>query len=430
MYLTHMETNLKSPNGDVYSTPLGRLTLLLGKNEANKSAVAEAAMLAKTGSVLGLPYKDKAMKGAEYLATLIPISGSSLIVSAKDANGHAYRFDYERGSRAKREGPEAKALVMHTLREKMGASDETRALFLYEYLQPPMAETTLAGFPPEAQSLLGEICPGGGDLLALIKAIDKQLKLTKGSIVAATSMLAAPGSVSAVSDDQLASAWAGLRAAFVKEVAQEMAQEGAQADILRILLRRGGGNAAVRDASSWDEASKVVRQVATDRRLHATLQVAQATKTRATIRKERLSQLRGVLVEQVFEALRVPVAALSVRASRFLPEGEAVVFHVIETTIRPFLSKPTGEYRAISGSTEQRFLIALACAMSQEGDLLVMADRAFDPQTLAVTMRALAKAPCQVLITSPIKPKGRKPSGWSYVELAREDGAPLDVAVL
>ena len=62
MYLTHIATNLKSPNGDVYSLPLGRLTLLLGKNEANKSAVAEAAMLAKTGSVLGLPYKDKAMK--------------------------------------------------------------------------------------------------------------------------------------------------------------------------------------------------------------------------------------------------------------------------------------------------------------------------------------------------------------------------------
>ena len=425
MYLTHIATNLKSPNGDVYSLPLGRLTLLLGKNEANKSAVAEAAMLAKTGSVLGLPYKDKAMKGAEYLTTLIPLSGTSLTVQAKDASGQDYKFEYERGSRAKRKGPEAKALVMHTLREKMGASDETRALFLYDYLEPPSTERE-SPLPEDLFRLLEEICPNG-DLLDCIAAVDEQIKLAKKSIVTATSMLAAPGSVTAVSGTQLAEAWEALRAAEAVELAQRVAKLGGTSHTLNLVVKAAGGEAALRSAPSLESARDALGTKLVNFRLHAMLQVAQTTKTRASLKKERLAALRGVLIEEVFEGLKEPLEALGVRASRFLPDGEAVLFHVIGTTVRPFLAKPTGEYRAISGSTEQRFLTALACAMAKEGDLLVMADRAFDAETLAATMRALTKAPCQVLITSPIKPKGRKPSGWDYVELTRKDGMPLDV---
>ena len=425
MYLTHIATNLKSPNGDVYSLPLGRLTLLLGKNQANKSAVAEAAMLAKTGSVLGLPYKDKAMKGAEYLATLIPISGTSLTVQARDANGQDYRFEYERGSRAKREGPETKALVMHILREKLGASDETRALFLHNYLEPPGTDCG-SPLPEDLLQLLEEIAPNGG-LLEGIAAVDEQIKLAKKSIVTATAMLAAPGSVTAVSGTQLAEAWETLRVAGAVELARRVATLGGTGHTLNLIVKAAGGEQALREAPAWEAAREGLGQKLVDSRLHAALQVAQATKTRASLKKERLAALRGVLIEQVFEELKEPLEALGVRASRFLPDEEAVLFHVIGTTVRPFLAKPTGEYRAISGSTEQRFLTALACAMAKEGDLLVMADRAFDSETLAVTMRALTKAPCQVLITSPIKPKGRKPSGWDYVELARKDGTPLDV---
>ena len=430
MYLTKLETDLKSPDGLLYTVPLGRLTLLLGMNEANKSAVAEAAMLAKTGTVLGLPYKDKAMKGAEYLATLIPLEGSTLSVNATDNTGQKYTFDYERGSRAQRSGPTARSLVMHTLREKMGASDETRVLFLYDHLQPPLGEFTFSQLPDPDVKLLDEVCPSQESLTVMLKALDAQVKLAKGSVATATAMLAMPGSVPAVSDTQMEEAWLDIRASLAKRLAQRVAAQGAAPAVLKAILHEGGGSTRVKNAPAWGKATLALETRATDHRLYTALQVAQSTKTRAMLKLDRLKKLRAVLLEQVFEDLKLPLDALAVRASRFLPEGEAVVFHVVGTTVRPFLAKPTGEYRAISGSTEQRFLTALACAMAQEGDLIVMADRAFDPTTLASTMRSLTKAPCQVLITSPIKPKGKKPKGWSYVQLERTDGEPLKVEPL
>ena len=183
----------------------------------------------------------------------------------------------------------------------------------------------------------------------------------------------------------------------------------------------------MKKAPAWEVAQEELTQKLVDARMATAIRVAATAQARASVKRAHLDSLREVLLGQIYRDLREPLDALAVRASRFLPEGEAVVFHVIDTTVRPFLSRASGEYRAISGSTEQRFLTALACAMAKEGDLLVMADRAFDPETLTATMRALTKAPCQVLLTSPIKPKGRKPAGWHYVELERKDGAPLQV---
>lgn len=43
-------------------------------------------------------------------------------------------------------------------------------------------------------------------------------------------------------------------------------------------------------------------------------------------------------------------------------------------------------------------------------------ERAFDPNTLRSVMQSLSESPGQVILTSPIKPSGRIPKGWTVIE--------------
>jgi site-specific DNA-methyltransferase (adenine-specific) len=77
-------------------------------------------------------------------------------------------------------------------------------------------------------------------------------------------------------------------------------------------------------------------------------------------------------------------------------------------------------HTALSGAEWAVLMVALAAACTPPGDgpvVLVPEERAFDPDTLGLVMRALDDAPGQVILTSPIKPSGRMPAGWSVVEV-------------
>ena len=77
-------------------------------------------------------------------------------------------------------------------------------------------------------------------------------------------------------------------------------------------------------------------------------------------------------------------------------------------------------HTALSGAEWARLTLALGAACIPEGDdvlaILTPEERAYDGVTLAAVMRALSDAPGQVIITSPIKPRGRTPKGWLIIE--------------
>jgi hypothetical protein len=80
-------------------------------------------------------------------------------------------------------------------------------------------------------------------------------------------------------------------------------------------------------------------------------------------------------------------------------------------------------HTALSGAEWARLTLALACASATgDEDLLIFTpeERAFDPGTLREVMAALSDAPGQVLITSPIKHKGRLPKGWTVIEVGTD----------
>jgi len=77
-------------------------------------------------------------------------------------------------------------------------------------------------------------------------------------------------------------------------------------------------------------------------------------------------------------------------------------------------------HTALSGAEWARLTLALACAAAkaEKDSLLVFVpeERAFDPETLRAVMIALTNAPGQVIITTPVKPAGKLPKGWTLVE--------------
>jgi len=77
-------------------------------------------------------------------------------------------------------------------------------------------------------------------------------------------------------------------------------------------------------------------------------------------------------------------------------------------------------HTALSGAEWARLTLAMACAVSENVEGLKVftpEERAFDPSTLREVMAALSSAPGQVIITSPIKQKGRLPKGWTILDL-------------
>ena len=85
-------------------------------------------------------------------------------------------------------------------------------------------------------------------------------------------------------------------------------------------------------------------------------------------------------------------------------------------------------HTALSGAEWARLTLALACAASaaEEPDVLRVftpEERAFDPHTLNGVLRALTNAPGQVILTSPVRPKGRIPKGWTIVDV---DASPTE----
>ena len=77
-----------------------------------------------------------------------------------------------------------------------------------------------------------------------------------------------------------------------------------------------------------------------------------------------------------------------------------------------------GYHAALSGAEWARVTLALGCAVGGTGDVVIFTpeERAFDPNTLRNVMQALSDAPGQVILTSPIKPSGRIPKGWTIIE--------------
>jgi hypothetical protein len=112
--------------------------------------------------------------------------------------------------------------------------------------------------------------------------------------------------------------------------------------------------------------------------------------------------------------------------SKYLPDGERFKLELGASFTRAGLVKGGVFRSAMSGAEEARVYAAIACALSgPDVSLVIPAERQWSPSTLRDVMRALADAPCQVILISTIKPEGKiAGKTWTVIDLGDGSDEP------
>jgi len=128
-----------------------------------------------------------------------------------------------------------------------------------------------------------------------------------------------------------------------------------------------------------------------------------------------LADLLNTLVADFVDA---GMARFMARVQGFLCESDVFGIKLTKSDCQVGFIRDGVLTSALSGVEWARLLTAIACACSDDGvPVVIPEDRMWDRETLATTMRALTSAPCQIILTSTEKPKGKLPAGWSLVEV-------------
>jgi len=446
-FIEQLTTNIKSPDGEDYTVTLGKNTVLIGDNEAGKSAIAEAAELARTGAAFGLLYRDKPVKGGDLLSALIPPGEEKAYAVASLDDGQECSWVLHGGKRPVRTGPNGVGLSVAELHAVLAGSEETKAKFFWhrlcepknkERLKQTRVDEDLHGLLDQNWSDSSELSDLSVLLTKLGSARREQSAAVKASIIALESL----GSIREVTDDEIAGLWDSLERAHARDLLRALYLENKRdpathaPNTLRHLVEQLGGQEAVTRIPETETVRTTIGEVLLHRRL---LKVGTVAKRGEAMAKKQNALLKD-LQEQILEIMQKDlntsggVAKFQKKASSYLPKGESLYFHVDDGKLVIGLRKGMTAtdfgtlHTALSGSTEARVIAAMAAALSDGDDsLLVVDDRMWDAATLAKTMAVLEKAPFQVLVMSTVKPRGRTRGAWTYISLSRKEGHPLEI---
>ena len=437
-HVVRVVSNIKSPDGTPYEVPLGKNTVLIGANEAGKSAVAESVQLARTGTAYGLLYRDKPIKDGSLLSALIPDISNSAVVTVQLDDGETSFWELERGKRPKRGGSEGSTLSVAELHAVMAGNDETKAKFFWNKLCSDIAIGDLIGLIDEdLHETLVLVCPLADGRVNLVDALARLGKIQRNqssTVKAGQIALESLGSFQEVSDAELIGVGKGLSRAHLRDLVQTIyvdyrSDPTLQAShVLRHLVSLLGGQDAIKRIPPTEEVQAEYAEVLLSKRLCGAAIAARNGEKRAKSLQDSLKQLKSALLEVMFKMIEAASRNFSDAVSVFLPEGEKFVFEVQgDFRLRIGLERDNETHTALSGSTEARLLAAIAAQLGGKDDLIVVDDRMWDADTLARTMSVLEKAESQVILMTTLKPKGRKKANWTYVEIARTPGHPLEV---
>lgn len=434
-YAKKIISNVKSPNGDPYSVELGKHTLLVGNNESGKSAIAESLQLARTGSAFGLLYRDKPVKDGKLLSALIPGNETGCSVTVELDTGEHCSWALERGKRASRVGPNGANLSVAELHAVMAGSSDTKARFFWRKLCEPMAVPDLLSLLPEElkESLL-LVCPVDRpvNLADVLERIGKMQRDQSSVVKAGQIALESLGTVNQISDDELSGLWDAFNRAMLRDVMKALyldykADPRLQAShVLSYLTEKMGGQDTIRRIRNTEDIGNELAEALLHKRMTRIAVHAKNGELRASKLRNSLKDLKGAILQVMHDSLDAVADNFCKAVGKFLPKGESLHFQA-SNGVTLGLVRCDELHTALSGSTEARLLAAVSCALAEESSVIVVDDRMWDALTLGKTMEVLEKSPCQVVVMSTIKPRGRKRSAWKYIEVSRTPGKPLEV---
>lgn len=162
---------------------------------------------------------------------------------------------------------------------------------------------------------------------------------------------------------------------------------------------------------------------------HEVVQRARDAGLEAERQKATWGQLGDAIVDAIRTLLEQTAAGFCERVQKFLPatdaQGRGMQFGLKLTegdreVFQFGLVRDGVLHTAVSEVERIAILLAMACAMTPSASglrVLTVPDRAWDPRTLSDVMAALSHAPCQVILTSTVKPAGRVLAGWTLIDL-------------
>ena len=432
-YIRSIATNIKSPDGKEHTIDLAKNTVLIGPNESGKSAIAESVQLARTGSAFGLLYRDKPIKDGKLLSALIPFGEQEARVEAVLDSGETCGWSLQQGKRPEKWGVNGAVLSSAEIHSVIAGNAETLAKFFWSHLCESVPAATLRQQVPiehqEAFSMVVSEDAVSIDMVDLVIRIGKTERDQASAAKASKMALASLGSVRQVSEDELEGIWDTLERAMTRDLTKiiyEMSQRdpGLQGtNTVAELVKNLGGKESIQRIPETGEVVADFCESLLQNRLCRIAIAAQGGASTAVTRQENLCRLRKFVLEEIVRQVAAKIPAFGKRVSAFLPKGEKLHVDISDSQLIT-LSIARGEeiHTALSGSTEARLIAALGAALANSDDhLLVVDDRMWDAGTLAKTLGALEKAPCQVIVMSTVRPKGKKRANWSYLEIERGD---------
>ena len=450
-HIVNIKTNIKSLDGESRTWNIGKNTLLIGKNESGKSTIAEAIQLALSGSVAGLLLRPGEVKKGEDLASLISPGNDSAEAQVKFSNGDSSRWSMTRGKRPKQEfdlsiNAEV-GLPITALKAKLSGSSDKAIRFFFEAFGQKMtlkeltklAPPSAGEFPPEIlETFTTEETPrdfkhSPQSLLDILEKIASKKRNSRAKAKALEQTLTHFSGAQSVDKSEIYTAWKELfRSLHFEQLRKIYRNNEGLRSFCAQELEGLGSPQELKALNNSVEASEEV-QALLEQKLMAEMAGRVRIDAREAVRWGAMFQAAEAIINgAIRETTKDLLPAYCARASRFLPEGESLFcsiesgkfyYGILRQEDRG-VSWPCGViHRAMSGSTEVRVLAAMAAALvlPTEGlSVLVLDDRMWDMDTLRETMCALEDAPCQVIIMSTFRPKGKPRKKWSYVNVAED----------
>ena len=373
MYTKQLTTNLK---GRIRTYDLTDKVLIVGDNEAGKSAITQSLQLAYSGAATGLLFRDE-VKLASALLTMAP-PGLGLDIVAIQDTGEKFTYSLPRGKKPKHTGPVNVNVDSSDIREAFSGSVDRMLAFL--------------GTRIEAD--------GYAEALSEYQAALATVKEHKAALKEADTKLSSVGNPEVVTKEDIKQLVSLLG---FTSVIRTLAANSPHGTVLHSALRMVG------EAYGTEHFTKAKPLTVDD-----VINKAKAYKDWAVIKETvrakdeiEVEVLKATQVaekaEQVYyDKTKELVALFEAKVLPFLQHGESLDIDLASGYAR--LVRSGYGYAALSGSTEARVLAAMACALSMPSlpGVIVLDDRMWSMDNLMNTMLALGSTPCQVIITSTV----------------------------
>lgn len=426
-HVEKIDTNIK---GHRTPTELGQYTLLVGPNESGKSRIAEAVQLALSGSAWGLLWRAKTIKSGSQLDALRPGEEAGIFAEATFTDGGIARWSMQEGSKPNRAGANGVCLPVSELHEVLAGSPDTIRAFFYGWLVGKSKREDLDGrINHRYQDTIDRLLGPKADTVDIPSLITKVAGLkrehstnAKGS----TAFLGTFSGIAYISNNALESLWEELeqskRFGKLKKLYRDARESDDQRQLAHItsMLNELGSQEELRTMRLPEEVQEELETVISNRALYEMARAAQNTATTSEGEAKHYAAIEKDLKRVLAELLEDPLSNYEVAVNEFMAGNDLFKINAVTGSIAFGLVRPDGLHTALSGSTEARVIAAMGAALADQSGIpgvIVMDDRMWDADMLGKTMAALENCPCQVIIMSTIKPKGRPRAKWKYVEV-------------